>query len=61
MIKKIDTGKTRIVKIFKNEYYCDECGALLNKENPKVDYYSVGVGRKLGCKNKKECNPFFKS
>lgn len=60
MKKLIDTGKTRVVKIMKSEYYCDICGKKLDKDNPKKEWFSCGEGKKYGCKNNPKCNPFHK-
>lgn len=61
MRKYIETGKTRIVKIKKVEYYCDTCGTRLNKDNPRSNWIRSGLGEIDGCKNKQKCNPFYKN
>jgi len=60
MKKYIDTGKTRIIKIKKIEYYCDNCGEKLDKNNYKTTYHAQHEGTKHVCKNKPKCNPFHK-
>lgn len=59
MKKYIKTGKFRTIEIKKIEFYCDICGDILNKSNPKVTYHNT-ITEKHACKNK-SCNPFLKS
>lgn len=62
MIKRVDTGKTRQTKIYKYEYYCDVCGRLLDKNNPKTEYIDGKKGKSMQvCKNNEQCNPFYQS
>ena len=61
MKKKVDTSKTRTVKIYKTEYFCDNCGKKLDKNNKKKTWTTLNTGGvHHGCLNNPKCNPFYK-
>lgn len=43
MIKYIDTGKTKVIKIKRKEYWCDKCGKKITSSNNMMIGYSEDI------------------